>query len=233
MEQLGMENSAKKNLKKFRNHIVYNETSQKSFGHGTYNAYKRTQSRDKAQNQQISKIINEDYSNQRMKVEEDPFYVARLEKVPSMDNYNKKVHKSFSQEEIITAVKQSHDSKSKDCIFQNLNAAVSELNGSAIKRKSMLPGEDSYKVTPSIISSSKVVGKQNHRRLSGSLIQKEIPEDSIESTEEELAKMTAQFNNMDEDTNEETLKKKEYTVLKDDFAPEMSVNQELLQYQMK
>jgi hypothetical protein len=133
-----------------------------------------------------------------------------------------------SQAEITSAVKQNHFNKEKDPIFENLNAAINDLNVSSIKPKSMIPRNDLYE-TEATSNDSNTLRIVKTRRLSGQMVKKDIIEDSVEANEEDPAKATAHFNSYTLEKRDVNARK--YNELNDEYDPVMTINEELLQYQ--
>lgn len=221
--------SNKDDVSKIMNHIVQNEGSRESFAVGRYKTYGRSNSHEKFVKQSSQIVDSNDNSPQRINIEEDKFYFDKQRHITRVEGHTKGLKKNLSQAEIISAVKQTHLNKTRDGIFENLNAAINELNGSSIKPRSMLPKDDHYETeaTSNDLNALEIVKK---RRLSGNMAQKDSVEVSVDANDEESAKVTAHFNNFMIEQRESNVRK--YNVLNEEFEPEMTVNEELLQFQL-
>lgn len=134
--------------------------------------------------------------------------------------------KSYSQQELKSAIKERHAGKTHENPFKNLNAAVNELNGNSVKPKQMMSKEDHYDSEATTIDNRRYGRRRSVRKDSGSLMQKEIKEDTVEINEEDTLRITAQFDSLPKNVEEydkQSLKKKnpEFDVFY------MSINQEL------
>lgn len=169
-------------------------------------------------------------SPKRMNIEEDHFHYSKPQNVTNLQNQKRTLRKSLSQAEIVSAVKQQHEVSIRDNPFQNLNAAVNELNDYSIKRQKMLPKDDLYDSEATTLDRRQYEGKRNYRRHSGSLSKKELAEDVVEIHEEDSHRQTAHFKPLPEYNSSDTIE----TVNKnsnDMFKETMlSVNEELVFY---
>lgn len=129
-----------------------------------------------------------------MNIEDDQFYCGRVQDIPNMNEHKRSIHKSFSQAELKSAMKEQHERSVHENPFKNLNAAVNELNDNGVTRPSMLPKEDHYDTEATSVDQKKYEMKRNSRRHSGNLIQKEIVEETVE-IDDDSYKQTAHFTN--------------------------------------
>jgi hypothetical protein len=134
--------------------------------------------------------------------------------------------KSYSQHELKNVIKDRHSEKNQENPFKNLNAAVNELNGNSVKPKHMSLKQENFDSESTTIDKRKYERRRSVRRDSGSLMQKEIKEETIEFSEEDTLRITAQFDSLPknvEELDQENMRKRnpEFDVFY------MSVNQEL------
>ena len=209
-----------------QHHTMGNNPSRSYHTKGNYRSAARSNSRDRIIKNMSEGISSKQSDSPKMiNIEEDVFHCEIPQHVSHIRDKKSLGMKSYSQHNLVAAVKKSHYDDKTDNPFKNLNAAVNELNGSSIKPKLIHDKDQHPDSKTTLIENMKVAISHRMRRDSGSLMKKDLKEDTMEINEEDFGRATANFDvsNTEEAHPHDPKNKKEFDVFY------MSVNEELVQ----